>query len=157
MDSEKKIQLTQKSFDQLKEELTEREGPRRARIVDDIATARAHGDLSENAEYHAAREEQAQNEAKIREIRFKLENAEIVEVSEGGPVGPGVLVTIRRAGDEPETYLIGQRHEKSGEHDVLTPESPIGSALLGHNAGETVSAQLPAGEVKIEIVSIAAP
>lgn len=155
MDERKKIPMTQQALDKIKSELEERSGPRRERIVADIATARAHGDLSENAEYHAAREEQGQNEAKIRELAFKLENAEIVEVTEDGVVNPGMLVTIRNEGDEPETYLLGQRGE-SDEYDVLTPESPIGKAILGKNAGETVAARVGERDMKVEIVEVKA-
>ena len=157
MSDEPGIDMTQTAFDKLKAEIAEREGPRRERIVQDIATGRAHGDLSENAEYHAAREEQGQNEAKIRELRYKLENARIVEATDDGVVRPGMVVTIRhQKEDEEETYLIGQRGE-SEEYDVLTPESPIGKALIGRSEGETVVAEVPAGELRIELVSVTAP
>lgn len=156
MSDEKKIPMTQQAFDKMKTELEERSGPRRERIVNDIATARAHGDLSENAEYHAAREEQGQNEAKIRELKYKVENAEIVEVSEDGIVKPGMLVTIRHDGDEAEEYLLGQRGE-SDEHVILTPESPIGKAILGKSKGEAVAANIGGSESKIEIVEVKAP
>lgn len=147
--------MTQQALDKLKAELEERSGPRRERIVGDIATARAHGDLSENAEYHAAREEQGQNEAKIRELAYKVENAEVVEVTEDGVVKPGMLVTIRHEGEEPEVYLLGQRGE-SDEHDILTPESPIGKAVLGKSAGEIVAARIGEREIKVEIVEVKA-
>jgi transcription elongation factor GreA len=157
MADEKKIEMTQAAFDKIRAELLDREGPRRERIVNDIATARAHGDLSENAEYHAAREEQGQNEAKIRQLRFKVEHAEIIEATEDGVVRPGMVVTIRHEGDdESETYLIGQRGETE-EYDVLTPESPIGRALMGRSEGETAVAEVPAGELKIEILTVTAP
>lgn len=155
--AEEKIKLTQSAFDMLKQQLDEREGPIRERIVRDIATARAHGDLSENAEYHAAREEQAHNEAKIKELRYKIENADIVETFDDGVVQLGMLVVIRYEGDdETETYYVGSREEK-GEYDVLTPDSPIGKALLGHSAGETATAQVPSGEIKIEVVEVKVP
>lgn len=155
--TEEKIKLTQAAYDTMKEQLEEREGPTRERIVKDIATARAHGDLSENAEYHAAREEQAHNEGKIKEIRYKLENSEIVETFDDGIVQVGMLVVIQHEGDDDhETYYVGSREEKS-EHDVLTPDSPIGKALLGRAAGETVTASVPAGEIKIGIVEVKAP
>lgn len=155
--TEKKVKLTRSAYEKLKEQLTEREGPLRERIVRDIATARAHGDLSENAEYHAAREEQAHNEAKIKELRYKIENAEIVETFDDGVVQLGMLVVIKHEGeDETETYYVGSREEK-GEYDVLTPDSPIGKALIGHSQGETVTASVPAGDIKIEIVEVKAP
>lgn len=155
--TEAKVKLTRSAYEKLQEQLTEREGPIRERIVRDIATARAHGDLSENAEYHAAREEQAHNEGKIKELRHKIENAEIVETSDDGVVQLGTLVVIRYEGDdETETYYVGSREEK-GEYDVLTPDSPIGKALLGRSKGEKVSAEVPSGEIKIDIVEVKVP
>lgn len=153
----KKFPLTQQAYDRLKEELAHLEGDARKKVIDDIATARAHGDLSENAEYHAAKEQQGMQEARVRQIREMLENVEIIEAADDGVVKPGVLVTIRTDDDEPETYLLGSREEKGAGHDILTPESPMGQALLGHSAGETVVAQIPAGELKVEIITVQSP
>ena len=132
MTDEKKVPLTQKAFDKLQQELEFLEGEDRQRIIKDIATARAHGDLSENAEYHAARDEQGQKEARIRQIRQMLENAEIITGDQDDSVAkPGKLVTIRHEGDdEPETYL------------------------LGRSPGETVGAQAPRGELKVELLEV---
>lgn len=156
MSEEKKVPLTQKAFDKLQQELTFLEGEDRQRIIKDIATARAHGDLSENAEYHAARDEQGQKEARIRQIRQMIENAEIITGDHDDSVAkPGKLVTIRHEGDdEPETYLLGLREERGGEYDVLTPDSPLGQALLGRSPGETVVAQAPRGELKVELLEV---
>ena len=158
MNDAKKNEMTQHAYDRLKAELDHLEGEGRRKIVDAIATARAHGDLSENAEYHAAREQQGMQEARARQIRKMLEDVEIVEATDDGVVKPGMLVTIKMGGDdEPETYLLGLREEKGGEHDVLTPESPLGRSLVGRSAGETVKAQVPRGELDIEIVSVRTP
>ena len=158
MVEDKKYQLTRKAHEKLKGELENLEGPARQKIIQDIATARAHGDLSENAEYHAAREQQGLQESRVRQIREMLENAEIVEVEDDGTVKPGTIVTIKYSGDdELETYLIGIREEKGGDHEVLTPESPLGRALVGRTAGDTVSAQVPAGALEVEIVEIRTP
>ena len=158
MSADKKVPLTQSAFEKLQEKLTFLEGEDRQRIISDIATARAHGDLSENAEYHAAKDEQGHKEAEIRKIRSMLENAEIISSDDTTEVKPGKLVTIRHEGDdEAETYLLGLREEDGGGFDVLTPDSPMGKALLGHSAGETVVAQVPAGELKIEIVEVKGP
>ncbi|MDQ3646059.1 MAG: transcription elongation factor GreA [Actinomycetota bacterium] len=155
MSEVKSVRLTQAAHDRIKEELALREGERRQKIVEDIATARAHGDLSENAEYHAAREEQGKNEGEIRRLRAKLENAEIIESADDGVVQPGKLVTLRYEGDDdPETYLLGEREERDGDHQVLTPDSPIGQALMGLTAGETAVAKTPGGEIKIEILEV---
>jgi transcription elongation factor GreA len=158
MNDEKKVPLTRAAVERLEEELRHLEGDGRQRVIDAIALARAHGDLSENAEYHAAREQQGMQEARIRQIRHMLEHAEIIESEDDGVVAPGKLVTIRHAGDaETETYLLGLREEKSDEHDVLTPESPLGRALVGRSAGDTVSAEVPAGTLTVEVVEVRAP
>jgi transcription elongation factor GreA len=153
----KKSPLTRNAFQRLQEELAFLEGEDRQRIIVDIATARAHGDLSENAEYHAAKDEQGQKEARIRQLRQMLENAEFVdEQVQDDTVKPGKLVTIRHEGEEPETYLLGLREEKGDGYDILTPDSPLGQALLGRSAGETVVAKTPGGELKIELVDVRA-
>ncbi len=151
----KKVPLTQAAFERLEAELTRREGDERQRIVESIATARAHGDLSENAEYHAAREEQGMNEDRVRQLRAMIENAEIIQTRDDDVIEPGKLVSLRYKGDdEVETYLLGLVEEKGGDHDVLTPESPLGRALVGRSAGERVTAQVPAGELEVEIVEV---
>ena len=153
-----KVPLTQEAYDRLCKELEYLEGEGRDKVIEEIARARAHGDLSENAEYHAARDQQGMQEARIREIRNKLENAEIIRGDDDEVVKPGKLVTIRYAGDtSSETYFIGTREEKGGDFDVLTPDSPIGRALIGRSTGESVVAKVPAGELSVEIVDIAAP
>jgi transcription elongation factor GreA len=153
---DKKVPLTLKAMDKLQEELSFLEGEDRERIIKDIATARAHGDLSENAEYHAAKDEQGQKEARIRQIRQMLENAEIIESDDDDSVvKPGKLVTIKHEGDdEAETYLLGLREERGGDYDVLTPDSPLGQALLGHAPGDTVTAKVPAGELKVKLLEV---
>ena len=152
-----KVPLTQEAYDRLREELAYREGEGRAKDIDEIARARAHGDLSENAEYHAARDQQGMHEARIRQIRQMIDNAEIIQGDTEEVVKPGKLVTIRYSSDDAaETYFIGTREEK-GEHDALTPDSPIGRALVGRSAGETVVASTPAGDLRVEIVEIGAP
>lgn len=155
MEETKKVALTQETYDRLKRDLEELEGPERQKIVEEIATARAHGDLSENAEYHAAKDRQGLAEARIREIRAMLENAEIITTQDDGLVAPGKLVTLRVGGAEPETYLFGSREEKGSEHEVLTPESPIGQAVAGRSAGDQVAAKVPRGDLEIEIVEVA--
>jgi transcription elongation factor GreA len=155
-DQEKKVPLTQQAFEKLKEELEFLEGDDRQRIIGDIATARAHGDLSENAEYHAAKDEQGQKEARIRQVRQMLENAEIITSDDDDSVvKPGKLVTIRHEGDdESETYLLGLREERGGDYDILTPDSPLGQALLGRSPGDKIVAKAPRGELKVELLEV---
>jgi transcription elongation factor GreA len=157
MAEQKKVPLTRQALDRLQEELAYLQGEGRTKIIEEIATARAHGDLSENAEYHAAREQQGLQEARVRQLRQMIENAEIIETADDGVVRPGMIVTLRYEGEDPETYLLGLREEKGGDYPVLTPDSPLGRALVGHGAGETVTTKVPAGDLKIEIVEVRAP
>jgi transcription elongation factor GreA len=158
MDQPKKIPLTQNSYDRLKAELAWLEGEAREKVIGDIATARAHGDLSENAEYHAAKDQQGLQEARVRRLRQMLENTEIIQARDDGIIKPGTIVTIRYQGDdEPESYFYGLREEKEGGYDVVTPDSPLGRVLLGRSAGETVTATVPAGELKVDIEEVRVP
>ena len=152
-----KFPMTAEGLARLEDELRVLRAEERPAVIRAIAEARAHGDLSENAEYHAAKDQQGMQEARVRQIRQMLEDAEIIHTDDDGVARPGMLVTIRTNGDDPETYLLGTREEKGGAHDVLTPESPLGRALAGHSAGETVVAKIPTGEMKVEIVEVAAP
>ena len=153
-----KVPLTRSAYERLKERLAYLEGEGRRRITEEIAVARSHGDLSENAEYHSAKEQQGLQEAEIRNLRAMLENAEIIETADDGVAAPGMLVTIRYEGDDQaETYLLGRREERSDEHDVLTPDSPLGRALIGRSAGEVIEAEVPAGKLRVEVVEVRAP
>lgn len=158
MEQKKKTPLTQNAYDRLQAELAWLEGEAREKVISDIATARAHGDLSENAEYHAAKDQQGLQEARIRQLRQMIENAEIIEARDDGIVKPGTIVTIRYQGDtEPESYFFGLREEKQGGYDVVTPDSPLGRALLGRSAGDTVTAKVPAGELEVDIEAVNVP
>jgi transcription elongation factor GreA len=91
-DTDKKVPLTQQAYERLKEELANLEGPARTKVIESIATARAHGDLKENAEYHAAKDQQGMQEARVRQIQQMLENAEIIHTTDDDVVAPGMLV-----------------------------------------------------------------
>lgn len=156
MPEEQKIEMTRAEYQKLDDELR-RCIERRPKIIEAIATARAHGDLSENAEYHAAREEQGKNEAQIQKLTQQLDSASLVEVVDDGIVAPGKLVTFRHEGEDAETYLLAQRAMKGGDHDVLSPESPLGRALVGGRAGETVTATVHERDLQLEIVDVKAP
>ena len=158
MEQAKKVPLTQNAYDRLEAELAFLEGEAREKVIGDIATARAHGDLSENAEYHAAKDQQGLQEARVRQLRQMIENAEIIEARDDGIIKPGTIVTIRYQGDEePESYFYGLREEKQDGYDVVTPDSPLGRVLLGRTAGETVTATVPAGELKVDIEEVRVP
>src|SRR5918996_173207 len=150
MENEKRTPLTKQAFERLEEELRWLEGEARQKAIEDIATARAHGDLSENAEYHAAKDQQGLQEARVRQLRQIIDSDDT-----DGTVRVGQLVTIQHEDDdEPETYLLGVREERGGSFDILTPESPLGRSLLGHRAGETVVAEVPAGRLKVRVVDV---
>jgi transcription elongation factor GreA len=158
MEQPKKTPLTQNAYDRLNAELAWLEGEAREKVIADIATARSHGDLSENAEYHAAKDQQGLQEARVRQLRQMIENAEIIEARDDGIVKPGTIVTIRYQGDdEPESYFYGLREEKQEGYDVVTPDSPLGRVLLGRSAGESVTATVPAGELKVDIEEVRVP
>lgn len=138
-EEEKVVLLTQDAYDKLKEELTYREGEYRDEITQRIAAARAEGDLSENGGYQAAREEQGKNEGRINELIVKLRNAKIMEAPDAGTVGNGSIVTIDMGGRE-MVYVLGSRDiAVATDYDVISPESPIGAAILGAKEGDTVS------------------
>ena len=140
--------LTQEAADRLRNELEQLEGPIRSEIVKKIEAARAEGDLKENGGYHAAREEQGKNEARIKQLKHMLEHAHIgvPPVGESGVVGPGMIVTIDMAGDEMK-FLLGSREISSGDLDVYSEKSPLGSAVMGAKVGDTVSYTAPNGKV----------
>ncbi|TPX03902.1 transcription elongation factor GreA, partial [Schumannella luteola] len=149
--------LTQESFDRLKAELAELEGPARVDIAKKIEAAREEGDLKENGGYHAAKDEQGKIEARIRQLTELLRTATVGEAPESdGTVAPGTLVTAKIAGDT-STFLLGNREIASDTEDLdVYPESsPIGQAILGHKVGDTLSYTAPNGrEIPVEIVAV---
>ena len=148
-------QLSQQAYDRLQEELAERSGPRRKEISASIERAREHGDLRENADYDAAKNEQGHNEARVRHIEALLKNAIVVAGSKGDEVGPGTLVEVRMDDDdETLTYLFGSIEERHPDYDVLSTSSPLGQALAGHVVGDVVKYQGPRREFSVEIISV---
>ena len=149
--------LSRGAFERLQEELTDLTTRGRVEIARKIETARELGDLSENGDYHAAKEEQGKMEGRIRHIQALLERAEIVEdVAGGGVVAAGSVVTISYAGDDDtERYLIGSIEERHDELDVISPGSPLGQALLGAKPGDKVTYETPTGAtLAVEVVAV---
>lgn len=147
--------LSQATHDRLAAELEELTSHGRVDIARKIQAARELGDLSENGDYHAAKEEQGKMEARIRHLEALLKDAEIVEAGGTDRVQPGVIVSISYDGDdEIERYLVGSVEERHGELEVLTPGSPLGQALLDHRVGDVVDFEAPGGVLKVEIVDI---
>ncbi|HEX3932273.1 MAG TPA: transcription elongation factor GreA [Nocardioides sp.] len=150
------IWLTTATFDRLTAELEERRGPIRAEIVERISAARDEGDLKENGGYHAAKDEQGTNEARIRQLEELLKEATTEPSPDDQTASAGKLVTYKFAGDDEESFLLGAREiaEDHTDVEVYSPQSPLGAALEGHKAGDTVDFEQPNGRVaKIEIVS----
>ena len=143
-------------LERLRAELEERSTTRRREITRLIERAREHGDLSENADYDAAKNEQGHNEARIRQLEAMLKSAVVLEQApDGDEVAPGSLVDIRYEGDETvTTYLVGSIEERHETYDVLTPDSPLGQALLGKGAGATVTYQGPRRELSVTVVAV---
>jgi transcription elongation factor GreA len=150
------IQLTQETLDRLKVEHEHLTTVWRIDIAKRIEAARELGDLKENGDYHAAKEEQGKTEARIRDLEAMIERAEVVEGgSDDGTVAAGSVVTIRYEGDDgTETYLLGSIEEKRDGIDIMSPGSPIGKALIGKKAGEVADAETPGGILRVEIVEV---
>ncbi|MCX7620164.1 MAG: transcription elongation factor GreA [Acidimicrobiales bacterium] len=149
--------LSQATYDRLKAELETLTTHGRTEIARKIQAARELGDLSENGDYHAAKEEQGKMEARIRHLEALLENAEIVESTNSDTVQPGTIVSICYEGDdEPERYLIGSIEERHGDVEVISPGSPLGQALLGASVGDIVEFAAPGGTLKVEVIDIEA-
>jgi transcription elongation factor GreA len=150
-------QLSSETHARLQDELAERSGPRRREISAWIERAREHGDIRENADYDAAKNEQGHNEARIRQLEEILKTAVVVEGIVGDVVVAGTVVEIRMEGDDDTTsYLVGSIEERHDTFDVLSTSSPLGQALMGHAPGETVSYEGPRRTFQVEIVSIRA-
>lgn len=147
--------LSRAAFERLQEELTDLTTRGRVEIARKIETARELGDLSENGDYHAAKEEQGKMEGRIRHIQALLERAEIVEADAGGVVAAGSVVEICYEGDDSsERYLIGSIEERH-DLDVISPGSPLGQSLLGSKAGDTVEFEAPNGStLRVEVVDV---
>jgi transcription elongation factor GreA len=149
--------LSQEAYDRLTAELEDLKTNGRPQISAEIEVARAHGDLRENAEYHAAKDEQGRMEARIRQIESLLQDAVIGERTNADEVAAGVVVTLDVAGDE-ETYLVGSREDRHPDLDVLSSDSPMGLALLGASEGDTRSFETPAGaSIDVRVISLRLP
>ena len=147
--------LSPQAHVRLKEELAFRSGERRREISAWIERAREHGDIKENADYDAAKEEQGHNEARVRQLEAMLRDAVVVENAATDVVAPGVVVEIRMEGDTDTTsYLVGSIEERHESYDVLSTVSPLGQAVMGAAPGETRTYAGPRRELVVEIVSV---
>jgi transcription elongation factor GreA len=153
--------LTKEAYDRLAAELEHLSGPARSEITQRIAAARAEGDLKENGGYHAAKDEQGKMEARIRQLNQILREAKVgtPPSADAGLAGPGMVVTVKYAGDDDtESFLIGSREEAAvTDITVYSAQSPMGQALTGAKPGETVSYTAPNGrEISLELLDVKA-
>ncbi len=142
MTNAKKITMTKEGYDELVKELQWREGEERERIKNDIVVARGFGDLSENAEYDAARNAQAENEARIQKLRSDIENAEVYDESKAvqGVIDIGSTVTVYDENDKEEIiFRIVGSNEADAINGKISDQSPVGAALIGHRKGDVVN------------------
>jgi transcription elongation factor GreA len=145
--------LSQEAYDRLQAELEELKTEGRPRISKEIEVARGHGDLKENAEYHAAKDAQGHMEARIRQLESLLRTARIGEPEHTDEVKQGLVVVLDIEGDE-ETYLVGSREDSHPDYEILSASSPMGEAILGAKAGETREAEAPAGSFSVTVKEI---
>jgi transcription elongation factor GreA len=153
-----KVPMTVAGYAALEEELKRRQQIERPRIIQAIAEARAHGDLSENAEYHAAKEAQGHNEGRIAEIEDRMSRAEVIDVSKlsGNSVMFGATVTLVDEDTEQEKrYQIVGENEADVKSGKVSITSPIARALIGKKIGDTVEVNTPGGGKSYEVVNVA--
>ena len=148
--------LTAQGAARLKAELEQLKGVSRDELAKRLRSAVQQGDLSENADYHKAKEDQGFLEGRIQELEYLLKNAIIVEENQTKPsnVQVGVWVTVQEEGEEPETYQLVGAKEADPRNRRISNESPIGKALIGHQEGERVAAETPGGITYLKIIKI---
>jgi len=153
--------LTHETYDRLQAELEDLTTRGRVEIAQHIEAARALGDLSENGDYHAAKDSQGKMESRIRQLQALLKNATVVDdTGRGdGTVDHGSVVTLRYEGDDEDDvqdFFVGSIEERRGDMAVVSPGAPLGQALIGRAAGDTVEYQAPGGTLRVEIVKVGA-
>lgn len=150
------LYLTSEGAEKLRKELAYLKEIARKEISERLRSAIQMGDLSENADYHKAKEDQAFLEGRIQELDFVLSNATVVDNydSNSQVVNIGARVTIQQEGDEPITYLIVGMKEADPKNGKISNESPIGKALIGHKVGDIVIVKTPSGELFIKLLKI---
>jgi len=146
--------LTQEGEAKLRSELKELTGPRREELAQRLRAAIQMGDLSENADYHKAKEDQAFLEGRIQEIEAVLRTAVIVEKTKGDLVAVDSHVTVQEEGLDPETFHMVGAKEADPRNGKISNESPIGRALMDHKVGDVVEAETPGGKIKFKILKI---
>ena len=151
-----KLPITAAGLVALEDELKQRQSVERPRIIEAIAEARSHGDLSENAEYHAAKEAQSHNEGRIAELEDKLARADIIDVSKlsGDTIKFGATVTLIDEDDKAIKYQIVGQTEADARTGRISYNSPLGRALIGRSVGDEVEVTVPAGDRWYEVSKV---
>ena len=146
--------LTPEGEIKLRAELAELKGPRREDLAQRLRSAIQMGDLSENADYHKAKEDQGFLEGRIQEIESILRTAIIIEKSQSDFVSVGSHVTIQEADFDPETFYVVGAKEADPRNGKISNESPIGSALMNHKVGDVIEADTPGGKIRLKILKV---
>jgi transcription elongation factor GreA len=148
--------LTAEGAEKIKRELVQLKGPERDEMAKRLRAAIQQGDLSENADYHKAKEDQGFLEGRIQELEYLLKNATIIVAHEGklDRVEVGVRVTVQEGEYPPETYMLVGAKEADPRNGRISNESPIGRALIGGSVGDEVVAETPGGTIRLKIVRI---
>jgi len=148
-------ELSKETYDRLHAELEQLTGEGRIDIAQKIEAARALGDLSENGDYHAAKDQQGKMEARIRQIQGILLDAVVVEDRPSdGSVVVGSVVGVDFGGGDVEKYLVGHIEERHEDYDVLSPDSPLGSALMGKRVGDDAAYEVKGNTMTVKIASV---
>jgi transcription elongation factor GreA len=143
--------LSQEAYDRLQNELETLKTEGRTNIAAEIETARSHGDLRENAEYHAAKDEQGKMEARIRQLEHMLASAEVGEAPSGETIQAGMVVTTLDEDGDELTFLLGSREDRVNGLPVVSAQSPLGRALVGARIGDLVRYEAPAGTFAVTV------
>ena len=155
MKKEEKFVLTAQGYLDLEEELNNLKTVKRPEVIKALKEARAMGDLSENADYDAARNDQAQLEARIKELEYKLEHSEIADSAKGSDtINIGSKIVVKYDDGEEDEYVIVGSVEADPFNNRISVESPIGKAVLGHKEHEMVDVESPNGSYQVEIVKV---
>lgn len=150
------VYLTAEGAARLKAELEELVGPARTELAKRLRAAIQQGDLSENADYHKAKEDQGFLEGRIQELEFLLKNAKIIPPNNGNKdtIDIGARITVQEEDFEPETYHLVGPKEANPRNGMISYESPIGQALMGHRVGDKINVQTPGGTIYLSILQI---
>lgn len=155
MKKENKVVLTPEGYLELEAELNDLKQNKRPEVINTLKYARSLGDLSENADYDAARNEQAQLESRIKELEYKLEHCEIIDNKDKNVANVGSTIIVEYGPDDEEEYKIVGSLEADPFNNKISNESPIGKAVIGHKAGETISVESPEGSYSVLLKSVA--